>query len=124
MIDYLIDTNVLFAIFKGDTGVKQFVETLACGIDSTVYVESIQGSKSNREKQLIKNYLSRFPLLHTTPDISRQTISLIDQYSNTHGLLLADAQIAAACLTYDLTLVTLNARDFQFIQGLKWRLPK
>lgn len=124
MIEYLIDTNVLFAIFKGDSDIKQFVENLACGIDFTVYVECLQGSKSNREKQLIKNYLSRFPLLHATPDISRQLISLIDRYSNTHGLLLADAQIAAACLTYDLTLITLNARDFQFIQGLKWQLPK
>lgn len=124
MIDYLIDTNVLFAIFKGDAVVKHFVESLACGVDATVYVECLQGSKANREKQLIKNYLTRFPLLHLSPDISRQTIRLIDQYSNTHGLLLADAQIAAACLTYDLTLITLNVRDFQFIQGLKWQLPK
>ncbi len=124
MIDYLVDTNVLFAIFKGETDIKHFVENLTCGIDFTVYIECLQGSKSNREKELIKNYLSRFPLLQATSEISRQTISLIDQYSNTYGLLLADAQIAAACLTYDLTLITLNARDFQFMQGLKWRLPK
>ena len=89
MIDYLIDTNVLFAIFKGDTDVKQFVETLACGIDSTVYVESIQGSKSNRESN--SSRIIARGSLSSTPDISRQTISLIDQYSNTHGLLLADA---------------------------------
>lgn len=123
MIDYLIDTNVLFAIFKGDIDVKQFVENLAGGIDSTVYVECIQGSKSNRDKQLIKNYLSRFPLLHATPEISRQSILLIDQYSNTHGLLLPDAQIAAACLIYDLTLITYNLSDFQFVTGLKWMQP-
>ena len=123
MIDHLIDTNVFFAIFKGNADVKKLVESLNSALDSTVYIECIQGSKSNREKQVIKNYLSRFPILHHTPDISRQTITLIDQYSNTHGLLLPDAQIAAVCLVYDLTLITYNVGDFQFIKGLKWRQP-
>ncbi len=78
MIDHLIDTNVFFAIFKGDADVKNLIESLQSALDSTIYVECIQGSKSNREKQVIKNYLSRFPTLHHTPDISRQTIALID----------------------------------------------
>ena len=57
MIDYLVDTNVLFAIFKGETDIKQFVENLTCGIDFTVYIECLQGSKSNDEKRIIEKYL-------------------------------------------------------------------
>lgn len=123
MIDHLIDTNVFFAIFKGNADLKNLVESLASAIDATVYIECLQGSKANREKQIIKKYLTRFPLLYYTPDISHQTITLIDQYSNTHGLLLPDAQIAAVCLVYDLTLLTYNVGDFRFITGLKWQQP-
>jgi len=39
-------------------------------------------------------------------------MGLIDRYSNTHGLMLSEAQIAAAYLEYDLTLVTYTAKDF------------
>ncbi len=123
MIDHLIDTNIFFAIFKGNAALKTLVEGYQSAVETTVYVECLQGSKSNREKQVIKNYLLRFPLLYHTPQISQRTIALIDRYSNTHGLLLPDAQIAAVCLEHDLTLVTYNVSDFKFIHGLKWLQP-
>lgn len=79
--------------------------------------------KSNREKQIVEGYLGRFELCHLTSDISARTIDLIRTYSNTHGLLLADALIAATCLEGNLTLVTYNIVDFQFVQGLKYLKP-
>ena len=123
MIDHLTDTNVFSEIFKGNADVKKFVEGFENSIDSTVYVECLQGSKSNREKLIIKKYLSHFPIYYLTPSISKQTIALIDQYSNSHGLFLPDAQIAAVCLEYNLTLLTYNVDDFKFIKGLKWLKP-
>jgi predicted nucleic acid-binding protein len=123
MTDHLIDTNVFSEIFKGNDQVKKFVEGLDCSIDVTVYVECIQGSKSSIEKRKIKKYLTRFPLFYHNAQISEQTIALIDAYSNSHGLMLPDAQIAAVCLVRDLTLVTYNVSDFKFIKGLKLRKP-
>lgn len=123
MIDHLTDTNVFSEIFKGNRDVKEFVESLENSIDTTVYVECLQGSKGNREKQIIKKYLSRFSIYYHTPGISKRTIALIEQYSNSHGLLLPDAQIAAVCLEYDLTLITYNVTDFRFIEGLKLLKP-
>ena len=120
---YLVDTNVLFAILKGDSDLKAFVENNDCGIDSTIYIECIQGSKSNREKRIISDYLLRFRLYYHTPDISQRTIDLIDRYSNSHGLLLPDAQIAAVGLNRDLELLTMNVSDFKFITGLKLLKP-
>ena len=49
MIDHLTDTNVFSEIFKGNADVKKFVEGFENSIDSTVYVECLQGSKSNCE---------------------------------------------------------------------------
>lgn len=119
MITHLTDTNVFSEIFRGDADVKKFVENFENSIDTTVFVECLQGSKGNREKSVIKKYLSRFAVFYHTPDISKRTINLIDTYSNSHGLLLPDAQIAAVCLEYELTLITYNIGDFKFINGLK-----
>ena len=123
MIDHLTDTNVFSEIFKGKSDVKKFVEGFENSVDTTVYVECLQGSKRNSEKQIIKKYLSHFSIFYHTPNISKQTIALIDTYSNSYGLVLPDAQIASVCLEYDLTLITYNVSDFKFIKGLKWIKP-
>jgi predicted nucleic acid-binding protein len=82
------------------------------------------GLKVKPGKRVVENYLARYELYSLTPDVSDKTISLIRTYSNTHGLLLADALIAATCLCNDLTLLTYNVSDFQFIAGLKWQRPQ
>jgi predicted nucleic acid-binding protein len=71
MTTHLTDTNVFSEIFKGKTDVKKCVEGFESSIDTTVYVECLQGSKGNREKQIIRKYLSRFPIFYHTPDISK-----------------------------------------------------
>lgn len=71
MIDHLTDTNVFSEIFKGNADVKKFVESFENSIDTTVYIECLQGSKGNQEKQIIKKYLSHFPIFHHTPSISK-----------------------------------------------------
>lgn len=123
MTNHLPDTNVFSQIFKGNSDVQSFVESLPPVICSTIYIECLQGSKSNQEKSRIKKYLETFPVFYQTEEISRRAIALIDQYSNTHGLMLGDAQIAAVCLENDLTLVTYNVKDFLFIAGLKIAVP-
>ena len=124
MIEYSIDANIFSKIFKeSDRKLRDYVESLGFVVDSTVYIECIQGSKSNLEKQKVKNYLNNFPLLPITPQISECAIELIDTYSNTHGLLLADSLIAATALGNDLTLVTYNVDDFKFIDGLRYMKP-
>ena len=60
MASEIIDTNVFSQIFKGNLPVKQYVESLSPAVDSTIYVENLQGSKSNLEKTRIKKYLTKF----------------------------------------------------------------
>ncbi|CAN5594089.1 type II toxin-antitoxin system VapC family toxin [soil metagenome] len=122
-MNHLVDTNIFSKIFKGDSLVKIYVENLSAVIDATVFIECLQGSKSNQEKREIKRYLENFPLLPITPKISGRAIELIDTYSNSHGLMLADALIAATALENDLTLVTYNVDDFKFINSLKYLKP-
>lgn len=123
MIEHLIDTNILIAILKGNARLKSFVEKLDCALDTIVYVELIQGAKNKTEVQKIEKYLTRFELNHFDKTISQKSIELIRAYSKSHGLMLGDAVIAATCLENDLTLITYNMKDFQFINNLKILKP-
>jgi predicted nucleic acid-binding protein len=124
MAESIIDANILVAVFRGDAKLAAFVERLDCAIDITIYVELIQGSKNKVEVVRIRRALDQFPLIFLDEDISRRTIDLIATYSKSHGLLLADALIAATCLENNLELITFNSKDFRFIKGLKFRVPK
>jgi len=64
MIEYLIDTNAFIAVLKGNAKLKSFIESLACALDTTVYIELIQGAKNKAEVQTIEKYLTRFELIH------------------------------------------------------------
>jgi predicted nucleic acid-binding protein len=123
MTEFLIDTNVFSRIFKGDLQVTQFVESLESVIDATIYIECLQGSKSNQEKRVVEKYLRKFSLLPITPESSVIAIELIRNYSNSHGLLLPDALIAATALENDLTVLTYNIADFQFSVELNCEKP-
>ena len=62
MTIYLPDTNVFSQIFKGNQTVTLFIEQLEIVVDSTVYIECLQGSKSNQEKRIVKKVLDNFSL--------------------------------------------------------------
>ncbi len=118
MGEHLLDTNVLPKIFYGDAKVKGFVDSIDAGIETVVYIESIQGSISKKDKQLIKKSLAQLKYYSLTSDIALLAIELVDKCSSANGLFLADALIASTALTYDLRLVTYNTKHFRFIDGL------
>lgn len=124
MAEYLLDTNVLSKIFYGDLEVKRFVDNLHVGIETIAYIESIQGSISKKDRELIKRSLAKIEYYSLTPEIALDAIDLIDKYSASHGLFLADALIAATAIYYDLSLLTYNAKHFLPIEGLTVVEPK
>ncbi len=67
---YLPDTNVFSQVFKGNPSVTSYVANLEIVVDSTIYIECLQGSKSNQEKRIIKKVLENFPLLLLDENIS------------------------------------------------------
>ena len=123
MAKCLVDTNVLIGILRGDSKLSDFVDSLSCSIDTTVYVELIQGAKNKSDVEQIEIALTEYEMIHFNQAVSRKTISLIRTYSKSHGLLFADAVIAAVCLENQLGLITLNEKDFRFIDGLNLIVP-
>jgi hypothetical protein len=56
--------------------------------------------------------------LKITDQISDRAVALLQQYRLSHGLLIADALIAATGLEHNEPFITKNQRDFRFIAGL------
>jgi predicted nucleic acid-binding protein len=123
MADHLIDTNVFSRFFLGDVSVRQFLGGVDACISTVVYIELIQGSIKRQQRDLIKKHISAYPCYQITPQISLKAIELIDKYSASHGLFLADALIAATALEHELTLITFNTKDFKFMKGVKVTTP-
>jgi predicted nucleic acid-binding protein len=82
-------------------------------------MELFIGCRNKTELQAVENFLLRFQLLKLTEQISDTTVDLLRQYRLSHGLLIADALIAATGLAFDASLVSKNQRDYRFIAGLK-----
>ncbi len=87
MSPFLIDTNVFSEVFKGNSDISSYVAGLDAYIDTVIYIECLQGSKSNIEKAKVKKVLSTFPLLPLNQTVSEIAIDLIERYSNSHGLV-------------------------------------
>lgn len=101
MDEKIADTNIFIKIFRGDADLKKQVESLNAALSSIVLLELLQGSKDKAELRQIEKYLARFTVVHFNENISKKAIELVKTYSKSHGLLLADAIIAATCLEKD-----------------------
>ena len=61
---FLIDTNVFFGVFKGHIDLTNWLAGVPdTHLDAIIYIECIQGNKSNAEKCVIKRTLDAFPCL-------------------------------------------------------------
>lgn len=120
----LIDTNIFIDIFRGNIKYHKKLLNLSGYINDIIYIELIQGGQlSKSELREIKHYIRPFIRIHISQQISITAVSLVEQYGAGHGLKLADAFIAATALSRGLPLVTLNRKDFKFINGLQLDLP-
>ena len=68
--------------------------------------------------QDLEKFPNRYEILKITDRISDQAVDLLTRYFLSHGLLIADALIAATALIHNETFITKNQRDFRFIAGL------
>jgi len=81
-------------------------------------LELLVGCADKREQIVTEKFLQRFAAVPVDAAISARAVELLRHYRLSHGLLLADALIAATALAHGLPLLTKNVRDFRFVAGL------
>jgi hypothetical protein len=118
----LCDINILIEFYKGNSDIVQKLRRVGLSnlaVSVITVGELYFGAKDKRELGQIKKNLSLLNQIPLDADISARFLSLLEGYALSHKLSVPDALIAATALSQNISLYTLNLKDFQFIPDLK-----
>ncbi len=123
MADYIIiDTDILIDVGRGVGEAIAYLEELEANnhlaISVITQMELIVGCRNKTEQRDLEKFINRFQLLKIGEAVSDQSAALLWQYRLSHGLLIADALIAATAMANDYPLASKNQRDYRFIDDL------
>ena len=117
----LFDTNIIiYSAQIEHPDIRQSVKDNTPAYSAVSYVEVLGFTKiTEQDKQNFAEIFSEMDLLPVSQAIIEQAALLKQQKK----MSLGDAIIAATCLVHGLTLVTRNAKDFDWIAGLTVHNP-
>ena len=118
----LIDFDVLIWFMRGnDAAVATVNSEVGWYISAVSYMELIQGCRNKTELKAIQKAFqsSASDVLPITQSISDAACRLVEKYSLSRSVHLADALIAATALEHKLPLLSGNGKHFTAIDGLE-----
>ncbi len=119
----LVDTDILIdAALQVDDAIKclDFLEeTSSLAVSVVTQMELIIGCRNKAELRKLEQFLERFEIIPINERISNIAAALLKAYHLSHGLLTADALIAATAIDLDIDFTTKNQRDYRFLEKLK-----
>ena len=116
----LIDTNILIEIYRNNTSIIETVKKIGqdnIAISDITCAEMFYGARNKIQLKVIAKDLKKLQILHLQEEISKKAVYLVEKYTLSHKLAIPDALIAATSIYYNMTLYTLNLKDFVFIEG-------
>lgn len=126
MRSFIVDTDVLSFIYKGDTRGDLYEHHLRVSLscisfmtlaELELWTESHNWGEQRREELALS--LRRFTVIESSRELCRAWATVTDQVRRRgRKIQPGDAWIAATALLYNLPLVTHNAADFADIAGL------
>jgi predicted nucleic acid-binding protein len=116
----VLDTNILIEILKGNKTIIEKLESLNSEfqISSITVMELYYGALNKTELFQLKKFISLFHVVEVNENISSISTELIFQYAKSHNLAIPDSLIASTAISVDSKLLTLNLKDFKYIDGL------
>lgn len=122
MAAFLIDSDVLIDISRGNTDAADFVDALQGDIfiGRISAMELIIGARDKRDQKIIEKFIGLYSIKELSDVIGHEAHQRLKQYAKSHGLTLADALIAATAIINDLVLVSRNEKHFKPIRELKF----
>ncbi|OGO73116.1 MAG: twitching motility protein PilT, partial [Chloroflexi bacterium RIFOXYC12_FULL_59_14] len=111
----LVDTDILIDLSLDDARAVQVLKRLEqqsmLAINLITVMELIVGCRNKNELRNTDRLLERFKIFPLNEQVSITAVALIRKYRLSHGLLLADAMIAATALSMDCDFISKNQRD-------------
>lgn len=117
----LCDTNILIEFYKNNPNIFAKLHDIGgdhIALSAVTAGELLFGALNKKEVQTIRKDIEHLCLMHINELISQKFIELMLQYSKSHGLTVPDVLIAATAIVNNVSLYTLNVKDFKYISGL------
>ena len=118
----IVDTDILIdaARCTGDAVncLQKIEDTSSLAISAVTRMELIIGCRNKKELKSLEQFLQRFEIISLNEHISDTATDLLKTYRLSHGLLIADALIAATAITVNTKLISKNQKDYRFIETL------
>ena len=123
-MSYLVDTDILIDVSKGNQGAVEFLDELENSKISVISaMELIVGARNKEEIKIIDEFLSNYERFLINEEITIRALELIKLHSLSDGLSIPDAFIASTAINKNLTLMTKNIKHFKVIKGIKLKSP-
>ena len=113
-----LDTNILIEYLKGNKSLIEPYQAEELFISDIVVMELYQGAKNKSDLNFIAKEIAVFKILKTNDEIMKLATVLVREYNLSHNLKMMDAIIASTVLVYDIQLMSLNRKDFVYLDGI------
>ncbi len=117
----LCDTNILIEVYRGNAQIIEFLKNIGLNnvaISDVTCAELFYGARNKIELKAIRNDINKLINLPITELISSRAVQLVEKFTLSHKLSLPDALIAATSIETNIKLLTLNNKDFRFIENV------
>ena len=122
MPNLLLDTHILIDAGRNIADATNFLlrcsQSYSLAISSITHMELLIGCMNKSQLRNTERFVNRFDKIKLSEPITDRALTLLRHYNLSHGLLPADALIAASALTFNIPRATKNLQDYRFIQGL------
>ncbi len=117
-----VDTDIFIDVGREISKTILYLQELESNFNiaicSVVQMELIAGCQNKQELRKVERFLERYEIVRINERISDMAVELLREYRLSHGLLIADAIIAATAIFFSESLASKNQRDYRFIDGL------
>ena len=112
----LIDSNIIIYAAKPEhDALRRFIAEHTPAVSAISYVEVLGYHRlTEQERQHFATFFAVAPVLALSQPVLEQAVKL----RQLRRMTLGDALVAGTALAHNLTLVTRNAQDFDWITGL------
>ena len=118
----LTDSDILIDAERGVRAAIDFLiaQRVSGGLRLSVVsaMELIAGCRNSQELATLNQFLRHAIVVEIDPSISQLARGWMESYFLSHGLMIADALIAATAHDQRVPLFTKNVRHFQMLPGL------
>lgn len=118
----IIDTDVLIWYLRGNDKAKEAViNSIPFSISAVTYMELLQGARNRKEMDAIKKEFNEMGviIIPINARISSKAINLVEEYTLSHSMEMADALIAGTCLENNEELLTANDKHYRMIDNIE-----